>query len=79
MAIGGAGIVFNVAKAAAEAFGPLKGALEAASTVYDQYKVRSFATPVVKFLMKNKSRKPPPLGERSKSSVLASLRWRSFP
>ena len=41
-AIGGAALVFDVAKAAAEAFGPLKAALEAASTVYDQYKVRSW-------------------------------------
>jgi len=41
-AIGGAAIVFDVAKAAAEAFGPLKAALEAASTVYNQYKVRSW-------------------------------------
>jgi len=30
----------EVAKAAAEAFGPLKAALEATSTVYTQYKVR---------------------------------------
>jgi len=40
-AIGGAALVFDVAKAAAEAFGPLKAALEAASTVYDQYKFTS--------------------------------------
>ena len=40
--IRGAGLVFGVAKAAAEVFGPLKAALGAASTVYDQYKVRSF-------------------------------------
>jgi len=33
-------IVLEVAKAAAEAFGPVKAALEAASTVYTQYKVR---------------------------------------
>ena len=47
--IGGAALVFDVAKAAAEAFGPLKAALEAASTVYDQYKVRSWR-PIVKHI-----------------------------
>jgi len=49
-AIGGAAIIFDVAKAAAEAFGPLKAALEAASTVYNQYKVRSWPS-VVKLLL----------------------------
>jgi len=50
--MGGAAIVFDVANAAAEAFGPLKAALEAASTVYDQYKVRSWPS-VTKFLLTN--------------------------
>ena len=34
-------LVFDIAKAAAEAFSPLKAALEAASAVYNQYKVHS--------------------------------------
>ena len=34
------GLAFDVAKAAAEAFGPLKAALESVSTIYAQYKAR---------------------------------------
>ena len=41
-AIGTAALVLDVAKGAAEAFGPLKAVLEAVSTVYDQYKVHPF-------------------------------------
>lgn len=40
--IGGAGLVLDVAKGAAEAFGPLKAVLATVSTVYGQYKVHSF-------------------------------------
>lgn len=54
MAIGGTGLAFDVAKAAAGAFSPLKAALEAASTIYNQYKVRSLP-PVVKFPLTNQS------------------------
>ena len=40
-ALGGAVLVLDLAKGAAEAFGPLKAALETVSIAYDQYKVRS--------------------------------------
>ena len=38
-AISGAELVFEVAKGASEAFGPLKAVLMTVSAVYDQYKV----------------------------------------
>ena len=38
-AVGTAGIALDVAKGAAEAFGPLKAVLEAVSALYSQYKV----------------------------------------
>lgn len=40
-AVGSAALVFDVARGAAEAFGPLKAVLETVSTVYNQYKVCS--------------------------------------
>jgi len=52
-AIGGAALVFDVATAAAETFGPLKATLEAISTVYNQYKVRSLPTAVAFLLTIN--------------------------
>ena len=39
--IGSAALVLDVAKGAAEAFGPLKAVLETVSAVYNQYKVLS--------------------------------------
>jgi len=53
-AIGGAVIVLEVAKATAEAFGPLKAALEAASTIYNQYKVHSQPS-TIRFSLFNQS------------------------
>ena len=37
-AISSLGLVFGVAKGAAEVFGPLKAVLESVSTIYAQYK-----------------------------------------
>jgi len=39
-ALGVGGILFDVAQEAAEAFGPLKAALGAISTIYEKYEVR---------------------------------------
>ena len=47
-AISGAELVFEVAKGASEAFGPLKAVLMTVSTVYNQYKVRRL--PSTRFL-----------------------------
>lgn len=50
-ALGGAAILFGVAKAGAEAFGPLKAVLCSLSVIYENFEVRSQPPAQNTFLM----------------------------
>lgn len=67
-ALGGAGILFDVASAAAEAFGPLKATLSAISTIYEKYEVRLQSFAQNGFLTKPTYRKQLPSGRKSETS-----------